>query len=487
MSSNTTINTFLQALPDLDYEREVNIDRNNIFESLYNHYQSHSDFFNRKIFVRYLADSGGTQAGIDAGGLTKDLFGILGQQISCEAVNEDGYDKDKCFFVGGNKENKYYFKLNHENKNLDKWKFLGKLFAFAIKSGQNIDIHLHPTILYMLAKSYYGSLDTLENTDEYKLLSKYHDKFTSNETGVILTEADKSHRYSDRKIRDFDTWQKIKNIIQSYDCSLLKDENLNFFLKIAEYDETKWNEKKAEEVINCFDGDDDTRGFICWDFFPGKNLFEYQDKDEFIYLILKGFFYSQYKYQIENFLRGFHNIINPLMIPSNLSLKDLNLLIQGNNNINLDTLLENMTFTNYYSNTYYEEFNKVIVAFKKFIKKEYSKDNTYLNDLLQWMTGSRNIPANNIIELKFYFLNILDIKPHTCFNRIDIPYTIQNNIVNSFESDIVKSIKLCNNTPNNSEKILELFLSQEALKSQIMAQFSIAGGNYMVPLKYEYN
>ena len=169
--SPVNINDVLSYIPEprtksntiiIDYQMNGNdkifdiSDTQNVFETLY---EKKTYLLNKKPFFRYQNITASTPTfdiGIDAGGLTSNVFSLLSKFFTKTNSN---------YFI---KYNDFYT-IKNSNIDLIKFDFLGKLFAYAIQLRQLIEINLHPLLLY---KMLHDDFDSISNE---KILSIIED------------------------------------------------------------------------------------------------------------------------------------------------------------------------------------------------------------------------------------------------------------------------------------------------------------------------
>lgn len=127
--------------------------------------------------------------------------------------------------------------------------------------------------------------------------------------------------------------------------------------------------------------------------------------------------------QLDEFLTGFHDIIPPELI-SIFNEQELELLISGLPDIDVDDWKNNTEYTNYTPTS--PQVQWFWRAVRSFDKEEKAK-------LLQFVTGTSKVPLNGFKELEgmngFSRFNIhrdyssKEKLPssHTCFNQLDLP------------------------------------------------------------------
>ncbi|KAF2130849.1 hypothetical protein P153DRAFT_312876 [Dothidotthia symphoricarpi CBS 119687] len=156
----------------------------------------------------------------------------------------------------------------------------------------------------------------------------------------------------------------------------------------------------------------------------GRNIPVTEDnKHEFIRLMTEFRLTRAVEEQLEHFLKGFHDIV-PAELVSIFSEQELELLISGLPDINVDDWKNNTEYHNYTAAS--PQIQWFWRAVRTFEKEEQAK-------LLQFVTGTSKVPLNGFKELEgmngFSKFNIhrdygsKDRLPssHTCFNQLDLP------------------------------------------------------------------
>ncbi|KAH6618976.1 hypothetical protein C7974DRAFT_40133 [Boeremia exigua] len=156
----------------------------------------------------------------------------------------------------------------------------------------------------------------------------------------------------------------------------------------------------------------------------GRNIPVTEDnKHEYIRLITEYRLSGAVEEQLKEFLRGFHDIV-PAELVSIFSEQELELLISGLPDINVDDWKNNTEYHNYTAAS--PQIQWFWRAVRTFEKEEQAK-------LLQFVTGTSKVPLNGFKELEgmngFSKFNIhrdygsKDRLPssHTCFNQLDLP------------------------------------------------------------------
>jgi E3 ubiquitin-protein ligase HUWE1 len=144
-----------------------------------------------------------------------------------------------------------------------------------------------------------------------------------------------------------------------------------------------------------------------------------ENKQEYVQLVVEYRLTGSVQEQLENFLKGFHDII-PAELVSIFTEQELELLISGLPDINVDDWKANTEYHNYSASS--PQIQWFWRAVRSFDKEEQAK-------LLQFVTGTSKVPLNGFKELEgmngFSRFNIhkdygnKDRLPssHTCFNR----------------------------------------------------------------------
>ncbi|KAL2835186.1 hypothetical protein BDW59DRAFT_4863 [Aspergillus cavernicola] len=156
----------------------------------------------------------------------------------------------------------------------------------------------------------------------------------------------------------------------------------------------------------------------------GRNIPVAQDnKEEYLQKVVDYRLVVSVREQLDNFLKGFHEIIPPELI-SIFNEQELELLISGLPEIEVDDWKANTEYHNYSASS--PQIQWFWRAVRSFDKEERAK-------LLQFVTGTSKVPLNGFKELEgmngVSRFNIhrdygnRDRLPssHTCFNQLDLP------------------------------------------------------------------
>jgi len=148
-----------------------------------------------------------------------------------------------------------------------------------------------------------------------------------------------------------------------------------------------------------------------------------ENKHEYVRLIVEHKLLTSVKEQMENFLKGFHDII-PEDLIGIFTEQELELLISGLPDIDVDDWKSNTEYQNYTAAS--QQIQWFWRAVRSFDKEERAK-------LLQFVTGTSKVPLNGFKELEgMNGVNRFNIhrdygnkerlpSSHTCFNQLDLP------------------------------------------------------------------
>ncbi|PGH36851.1 E3 ubiquitin-protein ligase HUWE1 [[Emmonsia] crescens] len=156
----------------------------------------------------------------------------------------------------------------------------------------------------------------------------------------------------------------------------------------------------------------------------GRNIpVTQENKEEYVQRVVEYRLVGSVKDQLDNFLKGFHDII-PADLIAIFNEQELELLISGLPEIDVDDWKNNAEYHNYSASS--PQIQWFWRAVRSFDKEERAK-------LLQFVTGTSKVPLNGFKELEgmngFSKFNIhrdygnKDRLPssHTCFNQLDLP------------------------------------------------------------------
>ncbi|XAR67356.1 Ubiquitin--protein ligase [Bertholletia excelsa] len=301
------------------------------------------------------------EEGIDAGGLTREWYQLLSRVI---------FDKGALLFttVGNNASFQPNPNSVYQTEHLSYFKFVGRVVAKALFDGQLLDVHF--------TRSFYKHI-----------------------LGVKVT-------YHDIEAVDPDYYKNLKWMLEN-DVSDIPD--LTFSM---DADEEKHILYEKTEVTD-------------YELKPGgRNIRVTEEtKHEYVDLVADHILTNAIRPQINSFLEGFNELI-PRELISIFNDKELELLISGLPEIDLDDLKANTEYTGYTAaSTVVQWFWEVAKAFNK-------ED---MARLLQFVTGTSKVPLEGFKALqgisgpqrfqihKAYGAPERLPSAHTCFNQLDLP------------------------------------------------------------------
>ncbi|XWS11367.1 hypothetical protein CRYUN_Cryun38cG0078100 [Craigia yunnanensis] len=301
------------------------------------------------------------EEGIDAGGLTREWYQLLSRVI---------FDKGALLFttVGNNATFQPNPNSVYQTEHLSYFKFVGRVVAKALFDAQLLDVYF--------TRSFYKHI-----------------------LGVKVT-------YHDIEAVDPDYYKNLKWMLKN-DVSDIPD--LTFSM---DADEEKHILYEKTEVTD-------------YELKPGgRNIRVTEEtKHEYVDLVADHILTNAIRPQIHSFLEGFNELVPPELI-SNFNDKELELLISGLPEIDLDDLKVNTEYTGYTAaSPIIQWFWEVVKAFNK-------ED---MARLLQFVTGTSKVPLEGFKALqgisgpqrfqihKAYGAPERLPSAHTCFNQLDLP------------------------------------------------------------------
>ncbi|XP_010542518.1 PREDICTED: E3 ubiquitin-protein ligase UPL1-like isoform X2 [Tarenaya hassleriana] len=301
------------------------------------------------------------EEGIDAGGLTREWYQLLSRVI---------FDKGALLFttVGNNVTFQPNPNSVYQTEHLSYFKFVGRVVAKALLDGQLLDVYL--------TRSFYKHI-----------------------LGVKVT-------YHDIEAVDPDYYKNLKWLLEN-DVSDILD--LTFSM---DADEEKHILYEKAEVTD-------------YELKPGgRNIRVTEEtKHEYVDLVASHILTNAIRPQINAFLEGFNELI-PRDLVSMFNDKELELLISGLPEIDLDDLKANTEYTGY------TPASPVVQWFWEVVKA-FSKED--MARLLQFVTGTSKVPLEGFKALqgisgpqrfqihKAYGAPERLPSAHTCFNQLDLP------------------------------------------------------------------
>ncbi|KAI3466413.1 hypothetical protein Pfo_023076 [Paulownia fortunei] len=301
------------------------------------------------------------EEGIDAGGLTREWYQLLSRVI---------FDKGALLFttVGNNATFQPNPNSVYQTEHLSYFRFIGRVVAKALFDGQLLDVYL--------TRSFYKHI-----------------------LGVKVT-------YHDIEAVDPDYYKNLKWMLEN-DVSDIPD--LTFSM---DADEEKHILYEKTEVTD-------------YELKPGgRNIRVTEEtKHEYIDLVADHILTDAIRPQINSFLEGFNELV-PRELISIFNDKELELLISGLPEIDLDDLKVNTEYTGYtVASDVVQWFWEVV---KGFNKEDMAR-------FLQFVTGTSKVPLEGFKALqgisgpqrfqihKAYGAPERLPSAHTCFNQLDLP------------------------------------------------------------------
>lgn len=301
------------------------------------------------------------EEGIDAGGLTREWYQLLSRVI---------FDKGALLFTTVGNEATFQPNPNsvYQTEHLSYFKFVGRVVGKALFDGQLLDVHF--------TRSFYKHI-----------------------LGAKVT-------YHDIEAIDPDYFKNLKWLLEN-DISDILD--LTFSI---DADEEKLILYERNEVTD-------------YELIPGgRNIrVTEENKQQYVDLVAEHRLTTAIRPQINAFLDGFSELI-PRDLISIFHDKELELLISGLPDIDLDDLRANTEYSGYSpASPVIQWFWEVVQAFSKEDKAR----------LLQFVTGTSKVPLEGFSALqgisgaqKFQIhkaYGSADHLPsaHTCFNQLDLP------------------------------------------------------------------
>lgn len=348
-------NYFDRKLHSKEIEKQtlaVSIRRDQVFLDSYRalFFKSSEEFRNAKLDVSFKGE-----AGIDAGGVTREWYQVLSRQM---------FNPDYALFlpVASDKTTFHPNRTSWVNpEHLSFFKFVGRVIGKAIHDNCFLDCHF--------------------SRDVYKSI--------------------------------------LGRPVSLKDLETIDLEYYNSLMWMLENDIT-------DIIIESFAVETDDYGAVkIVDLIPdGRNIPVTEDnKHEYVRLVVEYRLQKSVEEQVNNFLQGFHEII-PKDLIAIFDEQELELLISGLPDIDVDDWKNNTTYVNYSPSS--KEISYFWRAVRSFDAEERAK-------LLQFATGTSKVPLNGFKELggsngtsKFSVhrdFGSTDRLPssHTCFNQIDLP------------------------------------------------------------------
>ncbi|KAJ7958898.1 E3 ubiquitin-protein ligase UPL1-like [Quillaja saponaria] len=301
------------------------------------------------------------EEGIDAGGLTREWYQLLSRVI---------FDKGALLFTTVGNESTFQPNPNsvYQTEHLSYFKFVGRVVGKALFDGQLLDVHF--------TRSFYKHI-----------------------LGVKVT-------YHDIEAIDPDYFKNLKWMLENDRSDVL---DLTFSI---DADEEKLILYERTEVTD-------------YELIPGGRNMKVteENKHQYVDLVAEHRLTTAIRPQINAFLEGFNELI-PRELISIFNDKELELLISGLPDIDLDDMRANTEYSGY------SAASPVIQWFWE-VAQGFSKEDKAR--LLQFVTGTSKVPLEGFSALqgisgsqKFQIHKAYgspDHLPsaHTCFNQLDLP------------------------------------------------------------------
>ncbi|CAL0315575.1 unnamed protein product [Lupinus luteus] len=301
------------------------------------------------------------EEGIDAGGLTREWYQLLSRVI---------FDKGALLFTTVGNESTFQPNPNsvYQTEHLSYFKFVGRVVGKALFDGQLLDVHF--------TRSFYKHI-----------------------LGVKVT-------YHDIEAIDPDYFKNLKWMLENDISDVL---GLTFSI---DADEEKLILYERTEVTD-------------YELIPGGRNIKVteENKHQYVDLVAEHRLTTAIRPQINAFLEGFNELI-PRELISIFNDKELELLISGLPDIDLDDLRVNTEYAGY------SAASPVIQWFWEVVQSLSKEDKARL---LQFVTGTSKVPLEGFSALqgisgsqKFQIHKAYgspDHLPsaHTCFNQLDLP------------------------------------------------------------------
>ncbi|XP_062098638.1 E3 ubiquitin-protein ligase UPL2-like [Humulus lupulus] len=301
------------------------------------------------------------EEGIDAGGLTREWYQLLSRVI---------FDKGALLFTTVGNESTFQPNPNsvYQTEHLSYFKFVGRVVGKALFDGQLLDVHF--------TRSFYKHI-----------------------LGVKVT-------YHDIEAIDPDYFKNLKWMLEN---DISDDLNLTFSI---DADEEKLILYERTEVTD-------------YELIPGGRNIKVteENKHQYVDLVAEHRLTTAIRPQINAFMEGFNELI-PRELISIFHDKELELLISGLPDIDLDDMRANTEYSGY------SAASPVIQWFWE-VAQGFSKEDKAR--LLQFVTGTSKVPLEGFSALqgisgsqKFQIHRAYGSpnhlpSAHTCFNQLDLP------------------------------------------------------------------
>ncbi|AET39190.1 E3 ubiquitin-protein ligase TOM1 Ecym_4111 [Eremothecium cymbalariae DBVPG len=330
----------------------ISVRREHVFLDSYRSlfFKSNEDIKNSKLEIAFKGE-----AGVDAGGVTREWYQVLSRQM---------FNPDYALFLPVASD-KTTFRPNRTSginpEHLSFFKFIGMIIGKAISDQCFLDCHFSREVY----KNILGKPVSLKDMESL----------------------------------DLDYYKSLIWILENDITDIIEE---TFSVEADDYGEHK--------IIDLIEN--------------GSHVaVTEENKHDYVKKIVEYKLQTSVKVQMDNFLQGFYAII-PKELISIFDEQELELLISGLPDIDVDDWRNNTTYVNYTPTC--KQINYFWRAVRSFDKEERAK-------LLQFITGTSKVPLNGFKELsgvngisKFSIhrdYGSIDRLPssHTCFNQLDLP------------------------------------------------------------------
>ncbi|XP_065003917.1 E3 ubiquitin-protein ligase UPL1 isoform X2 [Musa acuminata AAA Group] len=301
------------------------------------------------------------EEGIDAGGLTREWYQLLSRVT---------FDKGALLFttVGNNSTFQPNPNSAYQTEHLSYFRFVGRLVAKALFDGQLLDVYF--------TRSFYKHI-----------------------LGVKVT-------YHDIEAVDPDYYKNLKWMLEN-DVSDIPD--LTFSIDADEEKHILYGKNQVTD----------------YELIPGgRNIRVTEEtKHEYVDLVAEHILTTAIRPQINSFLEGFNELV-PRELVSIFNDKELELLLSGLPEIDIDDLQANTEYTGYSAAS-------IVIQWFWEVVKSFNKED--MARLLQFVTGTSKVPLEGFKALqgisgpqrfqihKAYGTPKRLPSAHTCFNQLDLP------------------------------------------------------------------
>ena len=469
------------------HNTQIRPDRNNIISSFLTLVRENPTILNKSYVVRFSGESG-----------YGDGIGEIFRTLISENFDKSQGDTQIPFFV----QDGDFINVNPENTNYDGFKILGKFIAHTLLTNNQLNIRLHPIILYCLTHMKFGEKNRLDE-ETYKNLfyAKIQTIFKRNLSGYTKQKLAALHR-TEKKVIDkyiiqdfdninesefFNNWLIVRDVMMRHQASSFNDFP-KYYLNFPD-SQSEWMKHAMTKL--CFQ----SKNFMCQDpsEFSSKQSRQedketgvdrdlergtqvpFSNKDFLVnFNVLTILIYSRIT-QLTHLFNGFFELIPPEFMHQ-ISTHELHELIAGREFIDIGEFLALVNIVG--PSTTVERIDgktkeEIETEIKNIIKKNAETDDTYLNDMVYLISGRRNLPFVHGTHptLNFYDEARDKINSQTCFAAVNFPKyvnkeTIEGNLQK--ETLIIAGEAITQDGGSYREKYLKYKNKYMKLKNQIV-------------------